>query len=88
MIDRMAKERALVEGSDGLLEGKTLVIALALSFGLDTVVAGWLPFVTLDTPPPTCLKIGNVSKVKVGVSVSRKLTEAAGLRSLSHISLL
>ena len=52
MMIRRPVERHLRERSQRLLECKTLVVALALSLGLDAVVASGFAFVALDAALP------------------------------------
>ena len=38
----------MTKRAEGLFEGETLVVAIALSLGLDAVSACWLAFIALD----------------------------------------
>lgn len=56
MVDGVAKEASVMKSTERLLESEALVIALALSLGLDTVIARWLAFIAFYTSPSACFK--------------------------------
>jgi len=56
VVDWVTEVGSVMEGVDGLFEGEALIIPVTWSLGLDTIVAGWLAFVTLDTSFPASLR--------------------------------
>jgi hypothetical protein len=51
VVDGMAIEMARRKRAQRFLEGESLAVSFAISFGFDAIVASRLAFVTFDTAP-------------------------------------